>query len=68
MTMASGRPEELYIVARSQQREIAPLLEKRCNLMLLEYQKAMSSKKPDRKRGREVVEDMLRYFPTREHR
>lgn len=68
MESMASRPEELYIVARSQQREMAQLLERRCNLMLLEFQKAMSAKKPDRRKGREVVEDMLRYFPTREHR
>jgi pSer/pThr/pTyr-binding forkhead associated (FHA) protein len=67
-SMTVGRPDELYIVARSQQREVLQLLDKRCNLMLLDYQKAMSSKRPDKKRAREVVEDMLRYFPTREHR
>ncbi|MBK7861622.1 MAG: FHA domain-containing protein [Archangiaceae bacterium] len=68
MESLPARPEELYIVARSQQREMAQLLDKRCSMMLLDYQKVMSAKKADRKRGREIAEDMLRYFPTREHR
>ncbi len=68
MESMSSRPEELYIVARQQQREMAQLLDRRCSMMLLDYQKAMSQKKADRKRGRQISEDMLRYFPTREHR
>jgi hypothetical protein len=63
-----ARPEELYLVARAQQREMAALLDKRCNTMLLDYQKAMSLKKPDLRKARTVSEDMLRYFPSREHR
>ncbi|MBL8952514.1 MAG: FHA domain-containing protein [Myxococcaceae bacterium] len=68
MESMTQRPDELYIVARQQQREMAVLLDKRCSMMLLAYQQAMSQKKADRKRGRQIAEDMLRYFPTREHR
>lgn len=68
MESMASRPDELYIVARQQQRELALLLDKRCSMMLLEYQKAMSQKRPDRKKARTTAEDMLRYFPTREHR
>lgn len=64
----ANRPDELYIVARSQQREIAALLDKRCSMLVLDYQKAMNAKRPDRKKARTVSEDMLRYFPSREHR
>jgi hypothetical protein len=68
MESMTQRPEEVYIVARQQQREIAVLLDKRCSMMVLEYQKAMNAKRPDRKKGKQVAEDMLRYFPSREHR
>jgi pSer/pThr/pTyr-binding forkhead associated (FHA) protein len=68
MESMTNRPDELYIVARQQQREIAQMLDKRCSMMVLDFQKAMNAKKPDRKRGRQVAEDMLRYFPSREHR
>jgi hypothetical protein len=30
-------------------------------------QKAMNQKRPDRRKARQVAEEMLRYFPTREH-
>jgi hypothetical protein len=68
MESMTNRPDELYIVARSQQREMALLLDKRCSMMVLDFQKAMSKSKADQKKARLVAEDMLRYFPSREHR
>jgi hypothetical protein len=67
MESMTTRPEDLYIVARQQQREIRLMLDKRCSMMELEVQKALSLRKPDRQKARQVLEEMLRYFPTREH-
>ncbi len=67
MESMPSRPDDLYIVARQQQREIRLLLDKRCSMMELEFQKALSSRKPDRKHARQILDEMLRYFPTREH-
>jgi pSer/pThr/pTyr-binding forkhead associated (FHA) protein len=62
-----SRPEDLYINARTQMREIRQQLDQRCSMMELEVQKALNQRRPDRKKARQVVEEMLRYFPSREH-
>jgi pSer/pThr/pTyr-binding forkhead associated (FHA) protein len=67
MESMPARPEDLYVNARQQQREIRVMLDKRCSAMELDVQKALALRKPDRRRAREVLEEMLRYFPTREH-
>jgi pSer/pThr/pTyr-binding forkhead associated (FHA) protein len=67
MESMPSRPEELYMNARSQQREIRTMLDKRCSMMELDVQKSLSQRKPDRKKARQTLEEMLRYFPTREH-
>lgn len=62
------RPAELYVISRNEQRTLGADLDRKCAGMQLDIQKALNAKKPDVKRARQVVDDMLRYFPSREHR
>ena len=62
-----GRPNDLYAIARGQQAEAWRLLDRRCRLMQIDVQRALTKTKPDYKTARVVLKDMLRYFPTREH-
>jgi pSer/pThr/pTyr-binding forkhead associated (FHA) protein len=62
-----GRPNDLYVVARSQQQETRLLMDKRCKTMQIDVQRALQSRVPNYALARKVLNDMLRYFPTREH-
>ncbi|MBL8952052.1 MAG: FHA domain-containing protein [Myxococcaceae bacterium] len=62
-----GRPNDLYAVARGQQTETWRLLDRRCKLMQIDVQRALTKTTPDYDTARIVLNDMLRYFPTREH-
>ncbi len=62
-----GRPSDLYAIARGQQAETWRLLDRRCRLMQVDVQRALTKTKPDYDTARVVLKDMLRYFPTREH-
>jgi hypothetical protein len=62
-----GRPNDLYAIARGQQAETWRLLDRRCKLMQVDVQRAMTKTIPDYDIARIVLNDMLCYFPTREH-
>jgi pSer/pThr/pTyr-binding forkhead associated (FHA) protein len=62
-----GRPNDLYVVAREQQRETRLLMDKRCKTMQIDVQRALQQRVPNYALARKVLTDMLRYFPTREH-
>jgi pSer/pThr/pTyr-binding forkhead associated (FHA) protein len=62
-----GHPEDLYMLARSQQAETRRLMDHRCKQMQLDVQRALAARRPDYDTARRVLKDMLRYFPTREH-
>jgi hypothetical protein len=64
---AANRPKELYDLARTRMREVRPLLDKQCNSLLVEYQKAMTVKPPQRRKAIAMLKDIERYFPTAEH-
>ncbi len=57
---------ELYDYVRAQMRLVAPELDRKCRLMMLEAQRAIELKKY--KRARQVLDDVPRSFPTRDHR
>jgi hypothetical protein len=67
-SISAGRDETLYTYVRIKIKELQPQLDARCNQMLLEVQKSLNAKRPDLRRAREILEDVTRYFPTREHR
>ncbi len=62
-----GRPNDLYAIARGQQTESWKLLDRRCKLMQVDVQRALTKTTPDYDTARIVLNEMLRYFPTREH-
>jgi hypothetical protein len=57
---------ELYEMTRSQMKTLEPELDKKCHQLLLEAQKQLELKKW--KKARQVLDEVNRYFPTREHR
>ncbi len=53
--------------ARSRMRELRPLLDQKCNGLMVEYQKAINSRPPNLKLAMQLLKDVERYYPTREH-
>ncbi len=61
------KPQDLYQLARTRMREVRPELDKQCNSLLIEYEKAMNTKPPQRRKAVGILQDIERFFPTREH-
>jgi pSer/pThr/pTyr-binding forkhead associated (FHA) protein len=59
--------QDVYVYARTRMRELRPLLDQKCNGLLVEYQKAVNARPPNLKLGTQTLKDIERYFPTREH-
>ncbi len=59
--------QDVYIYARTRMRELRPLLDQKCNGLMVEYQKAVNARPPNLKLGMQTLKDVERYFPTREH-
>lgn len=58
---------ELDSIARTRMRELRPELDRKCNAMIIEVKKAMNQKSEDVSKARAILEDVPRYFPSREH-
>lgn len=58
---------EVYPYARSRMRELRPMLDQKCNGLMVEYQKAINSRPPNLKMAMQLLKDVERYYPTREH-
>ncbi len=61
------KPQDLYTQARTRMREVRPELDKQCNGLLVEYEKAMNAKPQQRHKAIGLLKDVERFFPTREH-
>ncbi len=62
-----NKNEALHQISRSRMREIRPELDRRCSAMLVEYKKIMNQRPQDLVKAKHHLEDIFRYFPTREH-
>ncbi len=58
---------ELDSIARTRMRELRPELDRKCNGMIIDVKKAMNQKSDDVSKARAILEDVPRYFPSREH-
>ncbi len=58
---------EVYPYARSRMRELRPMLDQKCNGLMVEYQKAINARPPNLKMAMQLLKDVERYYPTREH-
>ena len=58
---------EGYDAVRRSMRDLQPELDKKCSVMLLDFQRVLQAKKKDYRKARQILEDIGRYFPTREH-
>jgi pSer/pThr/pTyr-binding forkhead associated (FHA) protein len=58
---------EVYPYARSRMRELRPMLDQKCNGLMVEYQKAINGRPPNLKMAMQLLKDVERYYPTREH-
>ena len=43
------------------------MLDQKCNGLMVEYQKAINARPPNLKLGMQLLKDVERYYPTREH-
>lgn len=59
--------QDVYVYARGRMRELRPMLDQKCNGLLVEYHKAINARPPDLKRAMQLLKDVERYYPTREH-
>ncbi len=59
--------QDVYVYARARMRELRPMLDQKCNGLLVDYHKAINSRPPDLKRAMQLLKDVERYYPTREH-
>jgi pSer/pThr/pTyr-binding forkhead associated (FHA) protein len=62
-----NRNEALHQIARTRMREIRPELDAVCSRMLVEYKKIMNQRPQDLVKAKAQLQDIFRYFPTREH-
>ncbi|MBS1148872.1 MAG: hypothetical protein H6Q89_570 [Myxococcaceae bacterium] len=58
---------EVYSYARSRMRELRPMLDTKCNGLMVEHQKAIHSRPPNLKKAIQLLKEVERYYPTREH-
>ena len=59
-------PAELLQMARARMRELRPELDKKCQLMLMGYQREMNQKYPNTAAARRILQDVPSYF-EKEH-
>ena len=58
---------ELHTMARTRMRELRPALDTKCNAMIISVKKVMNQQHENVEEARAILEDVPRYFPTREH-
>ncbi|MDX2008830.1 MAG: FHA domain-containing protein [Myxococcaceae bacterium] len=60
-------PVELTTIARTRMKEIRPELDRKCNGMLVKFKTIVNTRPNAYEEGRQVLEHIPEYFPTREH-
>ncbi len=58
---------EMNTYARSRMRELRPMLDQKCNGLMVEVQKQLNSRPAKVKEAIQTLKDVERYYPTREH-
>lgn len=62
-----SQSQDVYVYARARMREIRPMLDQKCSALMIEYQKAMNARPANLKLATQLLRDVERYYPTREH-
>lgn len=59
--------QDVFVYARTRMHDLRPMLDQKCNNLMVEYQKVLNARPANLKLAGQILKDVERYFPTREH-